>query len=51
MAPGVIAEAGVGWLGGALAIGLATLAALRLLRRWSRSAAGRGFGVATARDL
>jgi hypothetical protein len=51
LAPPVIAEAGIGWLGAALAIGLATLAALRLLRRWSRSAADRGLGVATARDL
>ena len=51
MAPRVIAEAGVGWLGGALAIGLATVAALRLVRRWTRSAAGHGFGVATARHL
>ena len=46
LVPRVIAEAGIGWLGAALAIGLATLAALRLLRRWSRSAAGRGLGVA-----
>ena len=51
LAPRVIAEAGIGWLGAALTIGLATLATLRLLRRWSRSAAGRGLGVAAARDL
>ena len=51
LAPRVIAEAGIGWLGAALAIGLAALAALRLVRRWSRSAAGRGVGVAAARDL
>jgi hypothetical protein len=34
-----------------LAVGLAALAVLRLAGRWSRSAAGRGVGVATARDL
>ena len=50
-APRVVAEAGVGWLGGALATSLAALAVLRLAGRWSRSAAGRGVGVATARDL
>jgi len=50
-APRVVAEAGVGWLGGALATSLAVLAVLRLAGRWSRSAAGRGVGVATARDL
>jgi hypothetical protein len=49
--PRVIAEAGIGWLGGALATKLAALAVLRLAGRWSRSAAGRGVGVATARDL
>jgi hypothetical protein len=51
MAPRVIGEAGIGWLGGALAAALAALAALRLARRWSRSAADRVVGVATARDL
>jgi hypothetical protein len=51
VAPRVIAEAGIGWLGAALATGLATLALGRLARRWARSAAGRGLGVATARDL
>jgi len=51
LAPRVIAEAGIGWLGAALATGLATLALGRLARRWSRSAAGRVVGVATARDL
>jgi len=50
MAPRVIGEAGIGWLGGALAA-LAALAVLRLARRWSRSAADRVVGVATARDL
>jgi hypothetical protein len=50
-APRVVAEAGIGWLGGALAASLAALAVLRLAGRWSRSAAGRGVGVATARDL
>jgi hypothetical protein len=30
MAPRVVAEAGIGWLAGALGIGLATLAVLRL---------------------
>jgi hypothetical protein len=51
LAPRVIAEAGIGWLGGALVTGLAALAALRLARRWSRSAADRVVGVATARDV
>ena len=51
MAPRVIAEAGIGWLAGALAASLAALAVLRLAGRWSRSTAGRGVGVATARDL
>ena len=51
LAPRVIAEAGIGWLGAALATGLATLALGRLARRWTRSAAGRVVGVATARDL
>ena len=51
IAPRVIADAGVGWLGGALATALAALAVLRLARRWSRSAADRVVGVATARDL
>jgi Pyridoxal-dependent decarboxylase, C-terminal sheet domain len=51
MAPRVIGEAGIGWLGGALAAALAALAVLRLARRWSRSAADRVVGVATARDL
>jgi hypothetical protein len=51
MAPRVIGEAGIGWLGGALAAALAALAVLRLVRRWSRSAADRVVGVATARDL
>jgi hypothetical protein len=51
LAPRVIAAAGIGWLGAALATGLATLALGRLARRWSRSAAGRVVGVATARDL
>jgi hypothetical protein len=51
LAPRVIAETGVGWLGAALATGLATLALGRLVRRWSRSAAGRVVGVAAARDL
>jgi hypothetical protein len=50
-APRVIAEAGIGWLGAALATGLATLALGRLARRWSRSAAGRVVGVAAARDV
>jgi hypothetical protein len=45
---GVTAEAGIGWLGGALST---SLAVPRLAGRWSRSAAGRGVGVATARDL
>jgi hypothetical protein len=49
--PRVIAEAGIGWLGAALATGLATLALSRLARRWSRSAVGRVVGVAGARDL
>ena len=47
MAPRVIGEAGIGWLAAALA----ALAVLRLVRRWSRSAADRVVGVATARDL
>ena len=51
LAPRVIAEAGIGWLGAALATGLATLALGRLARRWSRSAAGRVVGVAAARDV
>jgi hypothetical protein len=51
LAPRVIDEAGIGWLGAALATGLATLALGRLARRWTRSAAGRVVGVATARDL
>jgi hypothetical protein len=51
LAPRVIAEAGIGWLGAALATGLATLTLGRLARRWSRSAAGRVVGVATARDV
>jgi hypothetical protein len=51
LAPRVIAEAGIGWLGGALAASLTALAVLRLARRWSRSAADRVVGVATARDL
>jgi hypothetical protein len=51
LAPRVIAEAGTGWLGAALATGLATLALGRLARRWSRSAAGRVVGVAAARDV
>jgi hypothetical protein len=51
VAPRVIAEAGIGWLGGALATGLAALVALRLARRWLRSATGRVGGVATARDV
>ena len=51
MAPRVIGEAGIGWLGGAMAAALAALAVLRLVRRWSRSAADRVVGVATARDL
>jgi hypothetical protein len=51
VAPRVIAEAGIGWLGAALATGLATLTLARLVRRWTRSAAGRVAGVATARDL
>ena len=51
LAPRVIAEAGIGWLGAALATGLATLALGRLARRWSRSAAGRAVGVAAARDV
>ena len=49
--PRGVTEAGIGWLGGALATSLAALAVLRLAGRWSRSAAGRGVGVATARDL
>jgi hypothetical protein len=51
LAPRVIAEAGIGWLGAALATGLTTLALGRLARRWSRSAAGRVVGVAAARDV
>jgi hypothetical protein len=51
LAPRVIVEAGIGWLGGALAASLTALAVLRLARRWSRSAADRVVGVATARDL
>ena len=51
LAPRVIAEAGIGWLGAALATGLATLALGRLARHWTRSAAGRVVGVATARDV
>jgi hypothetical protein len=51
LAPRVIAEAGIGWLGAALATGLATLTLGRLARRWSRSAAGRVVGVAAARDV
>ena len=51
LAPRVIAEAGIGWRGAALATGLATLALGRLARRWSRSAAGRVVGVAAARDV
>jgi hypothetical protein len=50
LAPRVIAEAGIGWLGAALATGLAALALGRLARRWCRSAADRVVGVATARD-
>ncbi|HEX3211557.1 MAG TPA: hypothetical protein VH016_03250, partial [Actinomycetota bacterium] len=50
MAPPAIAQAGIGWLGGALAAALAALAVLRLVRRWSRSAADRVVGVAPARD-
>jgi hypothetical protein len=51
LVPRVIAETGIGWLGAALATGLATLALGRLARRWSRSAAGRVVGVAAARDV
>jgi hypothetical protein len=51
LVPRVIAEAGIGWLGAALATGLATLALGRLARHWIRSAAGRVGGVATARDV
>ncbi|HKQ02938.1 MAG TPA: hypothetical protein VJ735_21670, partial [Actinomycetes bacterium] len=51
MAPRVISEAGIGWLAGALTASLAALAVLRLASRWSRSAADRRVGVATARDL
>ena len=51
MAPRAIAEAGIGWLGGALAATLAALAVVRLVRRWSRSSAGRVVGVASARDV
>jgi hypothetical protein len=51
LVPRVIAEAGIGWLGAALATGLATLALGRLARHWSRSAAGRVAGVASARDV
>jgi hypothetical protein len=51
LAPRVIAEACIGWFGGTLAASLTALAVLRLARRWSRSAADRVVGVATARDL
>ena len=51
LAPRVVAETGIGWLGAALATGLAALALGRLVRHWNRSAAGRVVGVATARDL
>jgi hypothetical protein len=51
LVPRVIAETGIGWLGAALATGLATLALSRLAHRWSRSAAGRVVGVAAARDV
>ena len=51
LTPRVVAETGIGWLGAALATGLAALALSRLARRWSRSAAGRVVGVAAARDL
>ena len=51
LTPRVVAETGIGWLGAALATGLAALALSRLARRWSRSAAGRVVGIATARDL
>jgi len=51
LTPRVIAEAGIGWLGAALATGLAALVLGRLVRRWSRSAAGRVVGVAAARDV
>jgi hypothetical protein len=51
LVPRVIAETGIGWLGAALATGLATLALSRLARRWSRSAAGRVVRVAAARDV
>jgi hypothetical protein len=50
VAPRVVAEAGIGWLGAALATSLTALAVLRLAQRWSRSAADRVPGVATARD-
>jgi hypothetical protein len=50
LAPRVIAEAGIGWLGAALATGLATLTLARLAWPWSRSA-GRVVGVAAARDV
>jgi hypothetical protein len=51
LAPRVIAVTGIGWLGAALATGLATLTLTRLAWRWSRSAPGRVVGVATARDV
>jgi hypothetical protein len=51
LAPRVIAETGIGWLGAALATGLATLTLARLAWPWSRSAPGPVVGVATARDL
>src|SRR4029453_10574018 len=42
LVPRVIAETGIGWLGAALATGLATLALSRLARPWGRAAAGVG---------